>query len=67
MSRKTRGWLDQSGICGFGQKTGRSSGSTAIGGDFAGLGHRQTLASQALFDGLRPFTVSKKSACSFAS
>ena len=64
-SMKTRGWLLQSGIFGFGQKT--TPGPLQLGGEsarptrFRDLGgHRvQTLVSHSAYFGFRPLTMSK--------
>src|SRR5437867_3582103 len=67
-SRNTRGWLDQSGIDGFGQYRGRSFAVTSTALCVPALDSAieiQTGVSHDTYFGFLPLTASKKSACSF--
>src|ERR1700694_3167130 len=67
-SRKTRGWLDQSGIAGFGQYKGRSFAVTSTTGCVPAADSAiliQTGVSHDAYLGFLPLTASKNSACSF--
>ncbi len=67
-SRKTRGWLDHSGIAGFGQYSGRSAAVTSTAarvGVVAFIGSRQTSVSQDRYLAFLPCTASKNNRCSF--